>query len=127
MKAAQIIVFMVCISAAGMALSSAGLDEAFGVNQNTGIDGETDELSDEFSTYSTNTDSSGSIFNDFLPDMLLTAINTVMAGIEFVHLLPDLLVNMGLPEWVANFVTAPIYIITGFTVVYMLSSRDITR
>lgn len=125
MKATQILIFVVCMSAAAGLMASSGLNDDLGVNPDTDqIDDAVEGTEDNFSVYSATQTS-----DTFLTDIfLVTAIlNTVKDSYNTLLSLPSMLTTMGIPEWVTEFVLAPMALILGFLFIFVAIGRDVSR
>lgn len=124
-SAAQLLILVFCLVAASSALSAAGVTDYMNVESpDTGMDEEVENVSSDYKTFTT-TKSEETYLTDIF--MLRSALDSIKDGFSMLFGLPDMLVNMGLPRWAANFMTAPLPIIIGLLFIYMLSGRDPTK
>lgn len=125
MKGSNVLIFIVCISAAAGVLATAGVTDLWGVNPNTDeIDSAAESTQSDLSTFTAQTGQETWLTDVFI---IRAAIDTISGAMSAVNQLPNMLVQLGIPEWVVVYVAAPLFLVIIFMIIYVATGRDVTR
>ncbi len=125
MKGANVLVLIVCMSAAAGVLSAAGMTDLWGVNPNTEeLDQAAAGTEANLSTFTAQTGQETWLTDVFI---IRAAIDTISGAMDAVNQLPNMLVQLGIPSWIVVFVAAPLFLTIIFMIIYVATGRDVTR
>lgn len=118
-QATKAMMFIVCIGAAAIVMQASGLAGYTGLDPHTGIQDDINDSKSETRNYSASTagDDAGLVGGIF---------GSVGQGIRSFGLLyqaSSMLVNLGLPTWLATFIVAPLPFVAMFLFMYLVSGR----
>lgn len=120
----EIMLFMVFVVAAASAMQASGLASQLGVQPDTGIEKNVEDSKETLKnrSYSANREKGevnfiGSVF---------ASIDKVVNAFVMVYALYELFVNVGIPGWLAAFLSSPIFLVFGIFMLYMISGRRMT-
>jgi hypothetical protein len=120
MRGKELVIVLVCLNAAAAVVSVCPgpcLAQELDANQATGISQSVDAASQDSRAVQATQD--GDSFGGIIDVVKSTGqvVSTVF-GVAFAF--PTLLINLGLPSWAVSLVVAPVYIVSGFTLVSFL-------
>jgi hypothetical protein len=125
MNGANVLIFIVCMSAAAGVLYTAGVTDMWGVNPNTDeMDSVAADTESQLSTFTAQTGQETWLTDVFI---IRAAIDTISGAMGAVNQLPNMLVQLGLPEWVVGFLVSPLFLVIIFMIIYVATGRDVTR
>jgi hypothetical protein len=121
-QATKLLILMVCIGAAATAMSASGLTEELGQSPQTGTQDDINDSEESFRSYSA---SRGESDTSFIGS-IIAGVDKVVRSFQLIFALHPLLTNLGVPGWLATFISAPIYFSFGLYVLYLLTGRRTT-
>jgi len=121
----ELVIVMVCLNAAAAAMTACPgpcLGQNMGVSPQTGIDSTVEQANtaSESVNATQNSDQFGGIV-----DIIRATGDTITLIFEIAFAFPILLTNIGLPTWAVALISAPVYVITGITVISFLRGAPI--
>lgn len=114
---AEVLVFLICLSAAAGALQASGLATAIGVSPNPGIHGAVHDVPHNASA---NRQPGQVTF----VGAVVGGISTFVSTFAIALLVYPAATNLGLPAWAAALISAPVWALYAMLLVYMMSGRD---
>jgi hypothetical protein len=125
MNGANVLFFIICLGAAAGIVATSGVTDMWGVNPNTDeIDSVADSTESQLSTFTAQTGQETWLTDVFI---IRAAIDTISGAMDAVNHLPNMLVQLGIPEWVVGYLTAPLFLVIIFMIIYVATGRDVTR
>lgn len=122
-KVTNLMLFMVCLAAAAGAMGASGLTDEVGAAPDPGISEEVNQSEEEFKTYTASRDEGATSFIG----AVISGVDKTIDGFKLIFALYPMLVNLGLPEWVAAFISAPLYFLFGLFILYLLTGRQTSQ
>lgn len=120
----ELMLFMVFVVATAGAMQASGLAGEMGVQPDTGIEKDVQNSEEELKnrTYSANREKGevnfiGSVF---------ASVDKVASSFIMVYALYEMLVNAGIPGWLASFASSPVFLMLGMFMIYLISGRRMT-
>lgn len=120
----EIMLFIILVVSMAGAMNASGLSQDFGVQPETGIEDEVNDTQEVLQDrdYEANREKGevnfiGSVF---------ASVDKVVGAFVLVYELKAMMINVGLPGWLATFLASPIFLILGIFMLYMISGRRMT-
>jgi hypothetical protein len=111
--------FIVCIGAAAIVMQSSGLATYTGLDPHTGVQDDIKDSKSQYKNYSASTSGSDS----GIVGGIFGTMSQAVSSFGLLNQSADLLMNLGLPGWLATFIVAPVPFILGFLLMYLVSGR----
>jgi len=118
-KSSIIVIFYVYLDAAVVLLETMGIAESMGITTGTGV---SSNLAEAVAAMQNITPGAG--IGDTLFSLYLTVTNSVEAFISAIFAGPTMFINLGIPVPIVVFLFAPVGIVAGQDIVYLLTGRD---
>lgn len=116
----KVVVFNLWLSAAANVIVESGIANAFGAEVQPGASAKLQEAKASASNIG-----AGGIGGETLAGMFITAGQTVEAIIQAMFAAPIMFTNLGVPSLLVGFVFAPMVVIAGLDILYVVTGRDI--
>jgi len=116
--AISVVILLMFMNATPALMVQSGVAEDMGIQPSVGGDTRIDQANENISDVSASGGLAPTLFQLFksVTDPVQAVVNVVFAG-------PSMLMALGLPAWLVTFMFAPMYLITGGTIVYVLAGR----
>lgn len=115
----KVLVIMVCIAAAATAMAASGLTSDIGLSPNTGIQENVNHSQQEYKKYSASRTQGDTSFIG----SVIGGVDKAISTFKLVFALYPMLTNIGIPAWLAAFISAPVYFSFGLFILYMITGR----
>lgn len=122
-QVSKLMIFMVCLAAAASVMVASGLAAEIGQQPQTGIQEDVDSSNESFKEYSASRSEGATSFIG----AVISGVDKTISAFKLIFALPSLLVNLGLPTWLATFISAPIYFSFGMFILYLITGRRTTK
>jgi len=116
--AINVTIILMLLNATPALLVNSGVAEDFGVDPAVGGDQRIDYANQNMS----DVEPSGGI-GDTLFQLFSSVTEPVKAVVDVLFAGPKMFNNLGVPEYITTFIFAPLYLITGGTIIYVLAGR----
>jgi len=116
--AINVTIILMLLNATPALLVNSGVAEDFGVEPEVGGNEKIDQANQGLDTV----EPSGGI-GDTLFQLFSSVTEPVKAVMDVLFAGPAMFNSLGVPEWLTTFIFAPLYLITGGTIIYVLAGR----
>lgn len=116
----SLMVALVMIAATSTAMVQSGVTDDLGVNPDLGIDEQVNQSEQSASGLQTQRDPGAVTFIG----AIISSVNVLLDAFKLIFTLPTLAMNLGAPEWLAVWLSAPLWLIFAIFIIYMLTQRD---
>lgn len=121
----EIMLFMIFVVAAASAMQASGLATEMGVQPDTGIDENVKDSKETLKDRSYTGELKGGRVN--FVGLIKGGVVKVIDAFILVYGLYEMLVNVGVPGWVAAFLSSPLFLVVGGFIIHMMTGRRIFR
>lgn len=114
----RVVVFLIFLNAAAGALVASGVAGDMGIAPNPGGDQALEQANDSVSQVEPGGGPVDTLFGLYasVADTLSAVFGVVFAG-------PAMIAALGVPGWITGFVFAPMYLLVGIDIIYILTQR----
>lgn len=116
----RLVIIMMFLNAGAELIRSSGIAADWGMNPGPGAGQKLSEAADAFQAIQV-----GSGLGETLFAAYLTVTKTIDAMFTAATAAPDMLINLGIPDIIVVFVFAPLPILIGRDIIYMLVGRSV--
>lgn len=118
----KLVVFMVCVAAAATVMQASGLTAELGQQPNPGVQDNVNDSQEDLKQYSASREQGETSFIG----SVISGVDKAIDSFKLVFALYPMLKNLGMPSWLAAFISAPVYFSFGLFVLYLITGRRTT-